>query len=168
MLRLLTLPGAEYVMPAIFPRFVRPWGDATGRWLGDRGVRSARVSEMWRAYGSLTDSENRYAFVRTMRGVIDPGGQTVSAMDRLYLAAHLPTLIVWGDRDTIIPVEHAHDAHEAIPGSRLAIIEGAGHFPHVECPEEFLDVLLDFLDTTEPAEVDMAELRELLLAHAEG
>ena len=103
-----------------------------------------------------------------LRGVIDPGGQTVSAMDRLYLAAHLPTLIVWGDRDTIIPVEHAHDAHEAIPGSRLAVIEGAGHFPHVECPEEFLDVLLDFLDATEPAEVDMAELRELLLAHAEG
>ena len=42
------------------------------------------------------------------------------------------------------------------------------HFPHVECPEEFIDVLLDFLDTTEPAEVDMPALRELLLSHAEG
>lgn len=168
MLRLLTLPGAEFVMPALFPKFLRPWGDATGRWLGDRGVKSARVSEMWRAYGSLTESENRYAFVRTMRGVIDPGGQTVSAMDRLYLAAHLPTLIVWGDRDTIIPVEHAHAAHDAIPGSRLEIIEGAGHFPHVECPEEFAEILIDFLDGTEPADVDLESLRDLLLAHADG
>ena len=82
--------------------------------------------------------------------------------------AHLPTLIVWGDRDTIIPVEHAYEAHEAIPDSRLEVIEGAGHFPHVECPDEFLDVLLDFLDTTEPAEVDMAALRELLLDHTEA
>ncbi len=168
MLRLLTLPGAEFVMPVLFPQFLRPWGDATGRWLGAQGVRSARISEMWRAYGSLTDSENRQAFVRTMRGVIDPGGQTVSALDRLYLASHLPTLIVWGDRDTIIPVEHAYQAHEAIPGSRLEVIEGAGHFPHVERPDEFLEVLLDFLDITEPAEVDMAALRELLLSHAEG
>lgn len=168
MLRALTLPGAEYVMPLLFPRFVRPWGDATGRWLGDRGLRSARVSEMWRAYGSLTDSQNRSAFVRTMRGVVDPGGQSVSALDRLYLAAHLPTLIVWGDQDEIIPVDHAHAAHEAIPGSRLEIIEGAGHFPHVECPEEFLEALLEFLDATEPADVDPTALRALLLAHADG
>lgn len=165
MLRLLTLPGAEYVMPALFPKFLRGWGDNTGRFLGDHGIKSARISEMWRAYGSLTDSENRYAFVRTMRGVIDPGGQTVSAMDRLYLAAHMPTLIVWGDRDVIIPVDHAYAAHEAIPGSRLEIIAGAGHFPHVERPDEFLEILHDFLDTTEPADADVADLREMLLRH---
>ena len=52
------------------------------------------MSEMWRAYSSLAGAENRKAFVRTMRGVIEPGGQTVRAFDRLYLAGHLPTMIV--------------------------------------------------------------------------
>ena len=79
---------------------------------------------MWSAYASLAESENRQAFARTIRAVIDPGGQTVSAMDRLYLASPMPTLIIWGDRDDIIPVSHAHAAHQAIPGSRLVIIEG--------------------------------------------
>ena len=84
--------------------------------------------------------ENRQAFVRTLRAVIDPGGQSVSAMDRLYLAAAVPTLIVWGDRTTRSSrSSHAHAAHEAIEGSRLEIIEGVGHFPHVEAPERFVD-----------------------------
>ena len=73
-----------------------------------------------------------------MRGVIEPGGQMVNASDRLYLAAHVPTLIVWGDHDGIIPVAHAYAAHELIPTSRLEILEGVGHFPHVEAPERVL------------------------------
>jgi pimeloyl-ACP methyl ester carboxylesterase len=39
-LRLVTLPAAEYVMPAVFPPFVRDWGDAVARFLGARGIRS--------------------------------------------------------------------------------------------------------------------------------
>ena len=89
-----------------------------------------------------------------MRGVIEPGGQMVNASDRLYLAAHVPTLIVWGDHDGIIPVAHAHAAHELIPTSRLEIMEGVGHFPHVEAPERFCEVLLDFLATTSPGSTD--------------
>ena len=120
-------------MPVLFPPFVGRWGNAaSGRFLFERGVRIERMAEMWRAYASLTEHANQNAFVHTLRSVVDPGGQTVSAMDRLYLAAHVPTLIVWGDRDTVIPVRHAYAAHEAIPGSRLKIIEGVGHFPHVE------------------------------------
>ncbi|MGD0882490.1 MAG: alpha/beta fold hydrolase, partial [Acidimicrobiales bacterium] len=125
-----------------------------------------RVAEMWNAYASLTESENRHAFLRTIRSVIDPGGQTVSASDRLYLAAEIPTLIIWGDQDTVIPVKHAYAAHEAIPGSRLEIIEGAGHFPHVERPDQFLEVLIDFLDTTEPAHFGAADLQHLLRQRA--
>ena len=100
---------------------------------------------------------------RPQTGVIEPGGQTVSALDRLYLAAHLPTLIVWGDRDPIIPVAHAYAAHDAMPGSRLEVFEGIGHFPHVECPDAFVAVLLDFLATTETTDHDPARFRELLL-----
>jgi pimeloyl-ACP methyl ester carboxylesterase len=162
MLRFMTLPGSEYLMPVIFPPFVRDGGNWVSRQLLRRGVRMGRLAEMWSAYASLTESENRPAFVRTLRAVIDPGGQTVNAADRLYLAAHLPTLIIWGAQDTIIPVAHAQTAHEAIPGSRLEIIADAGHFPHVEIPERFLQILLDFLDTTEPARLGSADLHHLV------
>jgi hypothetical protein len=94
--------------------------------------------------------------------VIDPGGQSVSAADRLYLTAHTPTLIVWGDHDRIIPLHHAYLAHEAIPNSRLEVMEGVGHFPQVEEPVRFVKILRDFLRTTEPSKFDPKELLDLL------
>ena len=166
MLRFMTLPGSEYLMPVIFPSFVRRRGNELSRQLHARGVRLGRIAEMWNAYASLTESDNRQAFVRTLRAVIDPGGQTVSAEDRLYLAARMPTLIIWGEQDAIIPVSHALAAHVAIPHSRLELIAEAGHFPHVETPERFLEVLLDFLDGTEPARFGAADLQHLLRERA--
>jgi len=163
LLRLLTLPGAEYLMPIGFPKPLVDRATDVGRELGRRNIRSPRLAEMWRAYSSLAGAQNRSAFVRTMRGVIEPGGQMVDASDRLYMAAHIPTLIVWGDRDGIIPVEHAYTAHELVPTSRLEILEGVGHFPHVEAPELFTDVLLDFLASTEPASTQHEALRDVLL-----
>jgi pimeloyl-ACP methyl ester carboxylesterase len=162
MLRFMTLPGSEYVMPVIFPGFVRDWGDSLFRTINDRGIRLGRVAEMWSAYASLAEAENRQAFVRTIKSVIDPGGQTVSAMDRLYLASPMPTLIVWGDRDDIIPVSHAYAAHEAVPGSRLVIIEGVGHFPQIEAPEQFVNALLEFIGSTEPAHLGAADRQRML------
>lgn len=162
MLRWMTLPGSEYVMPLIFPGFVRDWGDGLMRTISDRGIRLGRVAEMWSAYASLAEAENRQAFARTLRSVIDPGGQTVSAMDRLYLASSMPTLIVWGDRDDIIPIAHAQAAHEAIPGSVLVTIEGVGHFPQVESPERFVAALIDFIDSTAPARLGAEDRRRML------
>lgn len=162
LLRLVTLPGAEYFMPFVFPRFLADRGDEVNRFLHDRGIDVPRFGEMWRSYRSLAGAENRKAFVRTIRTVIEPGGQIVSALDRLYLASHLPTLIVWGSRDEIIPVRHATVAHESIAGSRLVVIDGVGHFPHVEAPEIFLSTLLEFLDTTEPGVRQAASLGEVL------
>lgn len=163
LLRLLTLPGSELVMPLLFPRLAADNGNKVSTWIGDRGVKIPRLEETWRAYVGLTQSGNRTAFIKTLRSVIDLGGQSVSAHDRLYLAAALPTLIVWGDRDAIIPVSHAYDAHEAMPGSRLEIIEGVGHFAHVEAPDRFLEVLRDFLATTEPLVESDAAWRSMLL-----
>jgi len=166
MLRALTLPGAEYVMPVLFPRFVRTGGEKVVAFFRDHGVRAPHIAEMWSAYASLTETENRHAFVRTMRAVIDPGGQTVCAKDRLYLAAAVPTLIAWGDRDDIIPVQHAYDAHALLPDSQLEIFEGAGHFLHVEQPARFAEVLHDFIARTKPAERDLGTYREMLRAGA--
>jgi pimeloyl-ACP methyl ester carboxylesterase len=165
LLRLLSLPGFEYVMPLGFPKPIVDLGTNVGRFAGRRGVRSKRLAEMWRAYSSLAGAPNRSAFVRTMRGVIEPGGQTVNATDRLYLAARVPTLIVWGDRDGIIPVEHAYSAHAEIGRSRLEIMDGLGHFPHVEDPERFAEVLIDFLLTTEAGPVGPELLRDVILGN---
>jgi pimeloyl-ACP methyl ester carboxylesterase len=86
----------------------------------------------------------------------------VSAHDRLYLAEAVPTLIVWGDHDRIIPVAHAYRAVEAIPGARLEILEGAGHFLPWTDPDRFLAVLEDFLKSTSPAHVSEERWRKLL------
>ena len=166
LLRFMTLPGAEYLMPIIFPPFVRAGGDELSRLLYSRGIRMPRIGEMWRSYASLTDGANRQSFIRTIRSVIDPGGQTVSAMDRLYLTQQVPTLIVWGEHDSIIPVSHAHDAHAAMPNSRLEIVAGAGHFPHVEAPRDFLRVLRDFMETTVPATLAVHQFQRILRERA--
>ena len=168
LLRLVTLPLAEQTMPLLFPRWFAESGTGVSRFLRRRGLSAPRLGEMWRAYSSLAGAENRKAFVRTIRTVIDPGGQTVSALDRVYLAAHLPTLIVWGANDQIIPVAHAHAAHAAIPGSRLEILPGVGHFPHTEAPEEFLTALTDFLTTTESGASGGRSFREILQEGATG
>jgi len=167
LLRLMALPGSEYVMPVIFPSFVRDWGDNLFRMIDERGIRLSRITEMWSAYASLAESENRQAFARTIKSVIDPGGQTVSAMDRLYLASPMPALIIWGDRDDIIPVSHAYAAHQAMPGSRLVIIEGVGHFPQIEAPEQFVDALVDFIDSTEPAHLGTEDRQRMLRERSE-
>lgn len=159
LLRLMTFPAAEYVMPLVFLPQVRSLGDAVFGFLRARGCRHDGGQEIWRSYTSLTEAANRHAFVRTMRAVVDPGGQAVTAMDRLYLAAGMPTLIIWGERDRIIPLVHAYRAHEAIPNSRLDVIEGVGHYPHVEDPSRFVEILREFLATTRPSSFDPEERR---------
>jgi len=163
-LRLVTLPGAEFVLPVVFPTFARTWGDSVARVAGRVGLRSVPAMEVWHSYRSLTEAENRRAFVRTMRSVIDPGGQTVSAMDRLYLAERIPTLIVWGERDRIIPLSHAHDALRVAPHCRLEVIPGVGHFPQSEDPVAFVAVLKDFLAASEPSRFAPEQHQRLLRA----
>ncbi|MGI8662596.1 MAG: alpha/beta fold hydrolase [Acidimicrobiales bacterium] len=164
LLRALALPGVELVMPALFPSFARDAGNAISRGLRRLGVRAPHLEQEWRGYASLSDPATRDAFLRTLRSVVGASGQTVSAHDRLYLASHLPTLIVWGERDRIIPIEHGRAAHAAIPGSRFEIFEGSGHFPHAEEPQRFIDVISDFVDSTEALRLDESGWRALLAA----
>ncbi len=117
---------------------------------------------MARGHASLAARDARAAFVHTLRTIIDPTGQRVNAHDRLYLAEEVPFLVIWGARDSIIPVEHGHAVHERVPTSRLEIFEQAGHFPHVDEPLRFIEVLTEFLDDTPPAEVEPERWRELL------
>lgn len=165
-LRLTTVPAIEYVMPVLFPAFARRLGDQVARFAERIGIHSVPAMEVWRAYRSLTDSESLRAFVRTMRSVIDPGGQSVSAIDRLYLAERIPTLIVWGEKDRIIPLFHAEQALSAAPHSRLEVMPGVGHFPQSEDPAGFVRILTEFLRTTEPGTFAPEEHRLRLQRHA--
>jgi pimeloyl-ACP methyl ester carboxylesterase len=154
-LRVLSAPGAELILPAIAPRPVLTVGNKVRSWISATGIQSPRGAEIWRAYSSLSDAETRQAFLRTLRSVVDPRGQAVSALNRLHLTAELPTMVIWGDQDRIIPVEHGYALHEARPGSRLEVLEGVGHFPHVERPSEVVDLIDDFINSTgQPADED--------------
>ncbi len=58
----------------------------------------------------------------------------------------IPTLVVWGGRDELVPLENGRAYAAGIPGARLAIIPECGHGPSVEKPAEFLAAVLPFLD----------------------
>jgi len=163
LLRAATLPGSEVVLPLLASAGLLDAGRAVGRFLNRLGLRvGTDVEEMARGHASLADREARAAFVHTLRTIIEPGGQRVNASDRLYLAEHIPFLIVWGERDPMIPVAHGRAAHGRVRGSRLEVFPDAGHFPHLDDPQRFIAVLLDFMESTEPAALEMDEWRELL------
>ena len=156
LLAALTLPGSEAVLGAFCAPAIRDAIQAVSDCGAKVGLATApHVQELWRSYSSLSDKDTRRAFLRTLRAVIDARGQAISAANRLHLAAEMPTLVVWGDADPIIPVEHAYAAHEGIEGSRLEIFPGVGHYPHAEDPERFVDVLTDFIENTMPAQIEV-------------
>ena len=164
LLRAAALPGSELVLPLLASSRVRAAAGFLADVLGKLRLRPGNdLAEMAAGIGSLAESDARQAFLHTLRAVIDPRGQRVNATDRLHLAQVMPSLIVWGERDPIIPVEHAHVAHAAMPGSRLELLEEAGHFPQLDDPITLARLLTDFVESTEPAEVRPEGLRDLVL-----
>jgi pimeloyl-ACP methyl ester carboxylesterase len=165
LLRSAALPGAELVLPLIASRPLLGAGAAVGRFAETLGLQvGADIAEMARGVASLAEMGARQAFLQTVRAVIDPGGQRVSATDRLYLAEGGPSMIIWGERDPIIPVRHGIQAHELMTGSRLEIFPDAGHFPHHDDPLRFADVLTEFVTETPPADFDEEQIRDLVLS----
>jgi pimeloyl-ACP methyl ester carboxylesterase len=166
LLRALSAPGTEYVLPVVLAPQLHDVVGAFGGVFGRLGLRADPfLTEVWQAWTRLTDVRAQRAFIHTIRAVIDLAGQRVSARDRLYLANEVPTMIVWGDRDAVIPVEHAHIAHELMPGSRLEVVERAGHFLPFERPELLDRLIRDFLATTKPAHVSAERWHEVLTSH---
>lgn len=163
-LRAAALPGADLFLTLTAGAAGRV-GAPVGKLLGRFGVRpNADVAEVARGFASLGDAETRKAFLSTLRAVIGTNGQRVDASNRLYLAAEMPTLILWGADDPIIPAHHGERAHAAMPGSRLRILPGAGHMPHFDDPDAIAGALLEFIEQTEPANVTPERWRELLMA----
>jgi len=158
-LRAAALPGAELFISATAGVGSRV-GAVVGRGLGLVGLQpNTDLAEVTRGYATLTDPDRRKAFVATLRSVVGMEGQRVAALDKLYLAETLPLLIVWGEKDPIIPVEHGREAHAQLPSSRLEVFEDTGHVPQLERPGRFIAVLERFLAETEPADFDRDEWR---------
>ena len=157
-LRAAILPGSEYVLPVITSRPVRVVGDRLLALSDKFGLlppsESSRAA--WRDLASLADAETRRAFLATSRGVIDPGGQTVSALSRLQEIADRPLLAVWGAKDRVLPVSQVRSAFAEFPGARIEIFERSGHFPHLDEPDRFAAVLSEFVDTETAADGSQA------------
>ena len=161
-LRLATLPGSELFLSIAAPaaRSLIGLAASAGRTLRLRPA--ADVEFYARTFAGLADAETRAAFLGTLRGVVGARGQLVDARDRLYLAEHMPTLIVWGERDAVLPVDHGRDAQQGIPGSRLEIFEGAGHIPQLDDPARFVAVVEEFISSTDPSSYSSERWTELL------
>ena len=150
-LRAATLPGTALTLRTIT--------GLTPRWLGQllhRGVRALpglsrpEVDEIARSLTAMADSEARDAFVQTVRGALDLGGQRLNGVERLRRVNAAPLLLIAGANDSCIPAAHSVRAHVSSPGSRLDVFPAAGHFPHGDDPDRFTERVLDFLATTAP------------------
>ena len=163
LLRAATLPGSEWVLPLLAREWAGKAGDAVRSVAAKVGLEAGPdMAEFARGYASLVEQGARDAFLHTMRSVIDQGGQRISALDRLYLADQIPTLIMWGTDDPIIPVEHGRNAHEIVSHSTYVELEGSGHWPMLDAPLRFIRELEDFIESTEPFSYDEDEVRRRL------
>jgi pimeloyl-ACP methyl ester carboxylesterase len=163
LLRAAALPGASGLLWAVaHPRLLGGLR-AGSAWLRGRGSKNAIYLEQFvRAVRPLEPPGAREAFLQSLRSVIDVRGQRVSARDRLDLLEATPTLIVWGERDNTIPLQHGLDTHRAVPHSQFVTLPDAAHFPHLEDPAGLADALRAFLGSTEPARVDDADWHEIV------
>ncbi len=166
LLRLLSLPGAEFVLPLVASRPAVKLGKALRKRALSAGREVSRYSETLKGQAALSDPDSRRAFLRTLRSVVDHRGQAVCALNRLR--TDLPMLIIFGDQDRCIPVEHAYAAHAAVPGSQLHVIEGAGHQPQVECGDTVASVMRDFLATTAQRGRGSADIDDAVLGWTSG
>jgi pimeloyl-ACP methyl ester carboxylesterase len=163
LLRAAALPGADYVLPVLTSSQLVGLGRRVGGLLRlARLPTGGDVEVLAEGFASLDNAGSRQAFLHTVRAVIEPGGQRVSAHDRLALASLIPSLIVWGEKDSIIPASHGAAAHDAMPGSRFEVFPGAGHLPHAAEPDRFAAILTDFCDGTEPAQLTADHWQPLL------
>ena len=141
-LRAASLPGSDLVLRVLASR--RLQGGAA--WLGTRldgvGLRPNALGD--RALDRLAvfaARERRAAFLATLRSVVGPEGQRVSALERLALVDGRRVLIVWGGHDSVLPAKHGRSAHDRLPGSTFVLFAEAGHEPHADDSARFARVV---------------------------
>lgn len=164
-LRIASLPmGSEALaflrLPLVLPT-LQVAGRVAGTVFGSTPL-GRDLPDVLRILADLPEPTASSAFARTLRAVVDWRGQVVTMLDRCYLTQSVPVQLIWGSGDSVIPVSHARMAHAAMPGSHLEIFDGSGHFPFHDDPDRFVEVLEQFISSTEPAVYDQDYLRGLL------
>ena len=151
-LRMATLPGATTVLRlATQPRVVDS-GARLGQTLRRVGVDVKLLRERSAMrLRAMQDPRRLAGFVETLRSVVGPQGQRVSAAEKLASVDPQRLLIVWGEQDAMIPMEHGRTMHGLLSGSRFVVVPGADHHAHTHDPEGFTALLLDHLGRTVPA-----------------
>ena len=163
LLRLAAAPNADLLTPTFGSPVFKTGARVAAHLLRLLGTDLGRdTEEILRSSTSLPDSAARRAILRTLRSGVDWRGQVITMLDRAYLTEGMPTLLLWGAHDAIIPVEHAYLAAAAMPGSRLEIFDEAGHFPHHSDPQRFTSVVRAFLADTAPSQFEPDLWRERL------
>lgn len=164
-LRIASLPMGSEALAALRLPMVLPAlqlvGRVGGALFGKTGV-GRDIPNMLRILADLPEPTASSAFARTLRAVVDWRGQVVTMLDRCYLTESVPVQLIWGSKDSVIPVSHGRMAHAAMPGSQLEIFEGSGHFPFHDDPDRFVALVETFIDSTAPATHDQEALRNLL------
>ena len=105
----------------------------------NRKITRAQVEEYARSLGS---PGGREALHQTLRAIDD----AIIALLKSYIAAiRVPTLLVWGRHDPLVPVESGHQLENMIKGSKLEVIENSGHTPAEETPDPVIRAIVEFL-----------------------
>ncbi len=126
-----TPPGAaQRALGRALLMFARPWR-IPSMWLKDQ-YRLAQLP-------NFTE-----ATLATLRSTIGPAGQREVLLDELP-RLRMPTLLVWGIEDRVLPCWQAQGALASLKKGSLELIPNCGHLPHVEQPERFVSILGAFL-----------------------
>jgi pimeloyl-ACP methyl ester carboxylesterase len=146
-LRAATLPGAHSVVRLVVNQ------RTAALYRRPRLHRSLRLSPdvvttLGRAGRGLASPPARTAFFQTLKMAIDPFGQRGSLLELEHVRLDLPTLIIWSERDPVVPVAHARETHAHLSNSRLEIFPGSTHQPHHHSARRFVQAVSDFIDAS--------------------
>jgi len=123
---------------------------------GSKKSLSAAVYDQSLVTDELVDIAYRFACIpgaqKCLLSMVRSGG-SIFGVDKEFIhpiieklpTIDAPTLIIWGEQDCIFPVEHASVALKNIPNAQIEVFERCGHFPHLEHPDKFNSLVLEFL-----------------------
>ncbi|HET6595750.1 MAG TPA: alpha/beta hydrolase [Anaerolineales bacterium] len=81
-----------------------------------------------------------------LQAVLGPQEVSLTSDPANYQRLTMPALLLWGDKDTVIPLQEGEYLQSILPNAELVIMQGVNHIPHIEDQETFIEVVLGFLD----------------------
>ncbi|PVG81841.1 hypothetical protein DDE18_14025 [Nocardioides gansuensis] len=163
LIKLIQAPGWEPVMRLLTQPGLRHASTTALRVLSTVETAHTRdLDEIADILESWKDPRTRFAIRHLVRAAIDWKGQIVTMSDRAYLTETVPVAVVWGRDDQVLPVHQLESVAVLAPRAATYVFELAGHFPHKDHPERFVEVVHDFVRTTQPSKYSRARMRQLL------